>query len=215
MPGYFDEDDALSTLPTEFDTEIQRQFQPGDSMSPLVEQILRSIGEDPAREGLLDTPKRVNAALKFLTEGYTKDLNEVVNGAIFESDNDDMVLVKDIETFSMCEHHMLPVWGRTHIAYVPNGRVVGLSKLPRITDVFARRLQLQERMTSQIASAVEDLLQPRGVAVITDCRHMCMMMRGVQKNQSSTVCREFRGVFKTDDSLRRDLMSMLNLTTPI
>lgn len=217
MPAYFEDNDALAAVRSrDFDAPTSlTSLDSNDSIAAEVTQILRKLGEDPNREGLLNTPKRVDAALRFLTEGYRKDLTEIVNGALFESSSDDMVLVKDIEIFSMCEHHILPIWGKAHIAYIPNGSVLGLSKLPRIADVYARRLQLQERMTTQIADAIDEVLKPRGIAVITDCRHMCMMMRGVQKNDSSTVCREFRGAFKTDDSLRRDLMSMIDLNQPL
>jgi len=189
-----------------FDSEA---FCRGESIAPLISQMLTALGEDPSREGLLKTPTRVDAAMKYLTRGYTQSLDELVNDALFESDNSDIVLVRDIEIFSMCEHHLLPFWGKVHIAYIPDGKVIGLSKLPRIADMFARRLQLQERLTGQVADAVVETLKPLGAAVIVECQHMCMMMRGVEKNGSLTVTRALRGAFKTDESLRRELGDML------
>lgn len=212
MTAYFDHDGATSSF-TEEDLEAGIEpntttvAQPGQ-VAPLVARILEALGENPTREGLLKTPQRVEKAMGFLTQGYHQSLDEIVNGALFESENDDIVLVRDIEIFSMCEHHMLPFWGRAHIAYIPSGKVIGLSKLPRIADMFARRLQLQERLTAQIAKAVDSVLHPKGVAVITECRHMCMMMRGVQKNESTTLSRALRGQFRVDDSLRNDLNAM-------
>lgn len=183
--------------------------QPGDNLAPLVTAILRGLGEDPTREGLLKTPARVDESLKWLTKGYTEDLKQVVNDAIFHSDNDDIVLVKDIDIFSMCEHHMLPFFGKAHIAYIPDGKVIGISKLPRIAEVFARRLQIQEQLTHQIAKAVEEVLSPRGVAVTIECQHMCMVMRGVEKVGSTTVTRTLLGAFKEDHGLRAELARMI------
>lgn len=202
-PAYTDDDLDLGIEPSS--TTVAHPGQ----VAPLVSKMLEALGEDPTREGLLKTPQRVEKAMAFLTQGYHQSLEEIVNDALFESDNDDIVLVRDIEIFSMCEHHMLPFWGTAHIAYIPTGKVIGLSKLPRIADMFSRRLQLQERLTAQIAHAVETVLKPRGVAVITECNHMCMMMRGVQKNQSITVCRSLRGAFKTEEALRRDLSGLM------
>jgi GTP cyclohydrolase IA len=181
----------------------------GDSLVPLVTGLLRGLGEDPTREGLVKTPQRIDQALKWLTKGYHDDLEQIVNRATFASDNDDIVLVKNVDIFSMCEHHMLPFYGKAHIAYVPDGRVIGISKLPRIAEMFARRLQIQEQMTQQIADAIEQVLTPKGVAVIVECTHMCMVMRGVQKVGSSTVTRAMTGVFKQDNQLRTELFKMI------
>lgn len=213
MTAYFDHD-RISHAYTDDDLDLGIEAssttvaQPGQ-VAPLVARMLEALGEDPQREGLLKTPQRVEKAMAFLTQGYHQRVEEIVNDALFESESDDIVLVRDIEIFSMCEHHMLPFWGVAHIAYIPSGKVIGLSKLPRIADMFSRRLQLQERLTGQIASTVEQVLNPRGVAVITECNHMCMMMRGVQKNQSITVCRALRGAFRNDEGLRRDLSGLL------
>ncbi|MCA8938380.1 MAG: GTP cyclohydrolase I FolE, partial [Planctomycetes bacterium] len=154
-------------------------LQTNDVIANSCHQLLQAIGEDPNREGLLKTPHRFAKAWQHLTSGYHQSLDQIVNDALFEADNEDIVLVRGIEIFSMCEHHLLPFWGHVHIAYIPDGKVIGLSKLPRIADMFARRLQLQERLTEQIADAVDEILRPRGVAVVAECQHMCMMMRGV------------------------------------
>ena len=158
-----------------------------DPIAESIERILGALGEDPKREGLLRTPERAEKALRFLTSGYEANLEEIVNGAIFHEKCDEMVLVKDIEFFSLCEHHMLPFFGKAHVAYMPNDKVIGLSKIPRIVDMFSRRLQVQERLTQQIAQCIQDVLQPRGVGVILEARHFCMMMRGVEKQHSGTV----------------------------
>lgn len=171
--------------------------------------ILAFVGEDPDREGLLRTPHRVAEALKYLTSGYRQDVETLLNGAIFNEDYDDMVVVKDIEFYSLCEHHALPFFGRVHVAYIPNGRIVGLSKIPRLVDMFARRLQVQERMTIQIAEAIEEALQPRGVAVVAEGTHMCMAMRGVQKQASSTVTSHVMGAFRTDRATRAEFMALV------
>jgi GTP cyclohydrolase IA len=184
-------------------------IKPGDSLAPLIKGILRGLGEDTEREGLLRTPARVDQALKWLTKGYEESLADVVNGAVFETDNDDIVLVKDIDIFSLCEHHMLPFYGKAHIAYVPDGRVIGISKLPRIAEIYARRLQIQEQLTTQIARAVEQAVQPKGVAVVIECAHMCMVMRGIQKVGSTTVTRTLTGVFKEEAGLRTELFKMI------
>ena len=167
------------------------------------------IGEDPAREGLLKTPDRVAAAMEWLTRGYRQTAVEVVGDALFSEDHENMVVVRDIEFYSMCEHHMLPFFGKCHIAYIPNGRVVGLSKLPRIVEVFARRLQVQERMTDQVAGAIEEVLQPRGVGVLVEASHLCMMMRGVEKQGSSTITSAVRGSFRTDPRTRDEFMRLV------
>jgi len=179
-----------------------------------VTKILELLGEDPKREGLLKTPSRVAKALKFLTEGYDQDPQEILNQALFTTSNDEMVLVRDIEFYSMCEHHMLPIIGRAHIAYIPDGKVVGLSKIPRIVNVYARRLQIQEQMTEQIADAILSTIKPKGVAVVLHARHMCMEMRGVQKINSTTVSSALRGLFKSDERTRSEFYNLINTPTP-
>jgi len=171
--------------------------------------MLAFVCEDPDREGLLRTPHRAAEALKFLTQGYGQDAQALLNGAIFHEDYDDMVVVKDIEFYSQCEHHMLPFFGKAHVAYIPDGRIVGLSKIPRLVDMFARRLQVQERLTTQIAEAIEDALQPRGVAVVVEGSHMCMLMRGVQKQSASMVTSHVKGVFRTDRATRQEFMALV------
>ena len=179
-----------------------------------VTKVLELLGEDPKREGLLKTPNRVAKALKFLTEGYDQDPKEILNQALFTTSNDEMVLVRDIEFYSMCEHHMLPIIGRAHVAYIPDGKVVGLSKIPRIVNVYARRLQIQEQMTEQIADAILQTIKPKGVAVVVHARHMCMEMRGVQKINSTTVSSALRGLFKRDERTRNEFYSLINSPTP-
>jgi GTP cyclohydrolase I len=179
-------------------------------MDQLFHGILEKIGEDPKREGLVDTPKRAAKAMEFLTQGYKQDLNDIVNGAIFASDSDEMVLVKDIELYSMCEHHMLPFVGKCHIAYLPSGKVLGLSKFARITDMFARRLQIQENLTKQIAEAVMQVTEAKGVGVIIESKHMCMMMRGVQKQNSSMTTSVMLGSFREDHRTRAEFLSLIN-----
>ena len=179
-----------------------------------VTKVLELLGEDPTREGLLKTPSRVAKALKFLNEGYDQDPKEILNQALFSTSNDEMVLVRDIEFYSMCEHHMLPIIGRAHVAYIPDGKVVGLSKIPRIVNVYARRLQIQEQMTEQIADAILETIQPKGVAVVVHARHMCMEMRGVQKINSTTVSSALRGLFKSDERTRSEFYNLINTPTP-
>lgn len=179
-----------------------------------VTKVLELLGEDPTREGLQKTPNRVAKALKFLTEGYAQDPKEILGEALFSTSNDEMVLVRDIEFYSMCEHHMLPIIGRVHVAYIPNGKVVGLSKIPRIVNVFARRLQIQEQMTEQIADAILETIKPKGVAVVVHARHMCMEMRGVQKINSTTVSSALRGLFKSDERTRNEFYNLINTPTP-
>jgi len=181
----------------------------GSRLAELVRELLVDLGEDPGRPGLVDTPERVRRSLVFLTQGYEQDVREVVGDAIFEQAYDEMVVVRDIELYSLCEHHLLPFFGRCHIAYLPNGRILGLSKLPRIVDVFARRLQVQERLTTQIAQALQELLAPMGVAVVIDASHLCMMMRGVEKQNSRTVTSCMLGRFKTDPKTRAEFMSLV------
>jgi len=179
-----------------------------------VQTILEQLGEDPGREGLIKTPHRVAKALRFLTEGYTQDPEAILNQALFTTSNDEMVLVRDIEFYSMCEHHMLPIIGRAHVAYIPDGKVVGLSKIPRIVNVFARRLQIQEQMTEQIADAIESTIRPKGVAVVLHARHMCMEMRGVEKINSTTVSSALRGLFKSDQRTRNEFYNLINTPVP-
>jgi GTP cyclohydrolase I len=169
----------------------------------LVRRELQLIGEDPDREGLAKTPSRVAKSLTWLTRGYQMDVQDVVGDAVFEENHHSMVMVRDIELYSMCEHHMLPFFGKAHIAYIPNGRIVGLSKLPRIVEIFSRRLQVQERLTEQIATAIEDVLQPLGVGVVIEAYHLCMMMRGVEKQNSKTITSALRGSFR-DEAMTRD-----------
>lgn len=175
----------------------------------LVRGLLLKLGEDPERQGLLKTPARVARALAFLTDGYERDITEVVNDAVFDEDYDEIVLVKDINFFSLCEHHLLPFMGRVHVAYLPNKKVIGLSKIPRLVNVFARRLQLQERMTRDIAGAIECILQPRGVGVVCQARHMCMEMRGVEKQNSETVTSTMIGEFRTDPKTREEFLALV------
>jgi GTP cyclohydrolase I len=176
-----------------------------------VRDMLGHLGEDPEREGLLKTPDRVERALRFLTQGYAQDVDTLLNEALFTVSYDEMVLVKDIDFFSMCEHHMLPFYGRAHVAYLPNGKVVGLSKIPRLVDMFARRLQVQERMTVEIAHAIEDKLKPRGVAVVLEARHFCMMMRGVEKQNSVATTSCMLGAFRDQLQTREEFLSLVKL----
>ena len=179
-------------------------------IAPLVKQILESLGEDTGREGLARTPERVERALQFLTSGYQMDVNKVVNGALFAVKYDEMVIMKDIEFFSMCEHHMLPFFGKVHVAYIPRDRVIGLSKLPLLVDVFARRLQIQERMTQQIAQTIQELIDPVGVGVICEARHFCMMMRGVEKQHSGAVTSAMLGAFRNRKETRDEFLALVN-----
>jgi GTP cyclohydrolase I len=178
-------------------------------MMQAVRTLLIGLGENPDREGLKDTPKRVVKALKFLTSGYDQSIDELLNGAVFTEDANEMVLVRDIDLFSSCEHHILPIIGRAHIAYIPNGKVIGLSKIARICEMYARRLQVQERLTLQIANALQGLLKPQGVAVVIEATHMCMVMRGVQKPGSWTVTSAMRGVFSEDARTREEFMNLI------
>ena len=180
----------------------------------LVRRQLELLGEDPGRDGLLKTPERVAKAMAWLTRGYGMTAEEVVGDALFAEEHESMVLVRDIELYSLCEHHLLPFFGKCHVAYIPDGRVVGLSKLPRIVDVFARRLQVQERLTEQIASAIEDVLQPRGVGVVVEAAHLCMMMRGVEKQNSMTITSALRGAFRDDARTRDEFLRLVHGATP-
>ncbi len=175
----------------------------------LVRTALAELGEDPSREGLLRTPERVADSLRFLTSGYEMDVASAINGAIFEEPYEEMVVVKDIEVYSLCEHHLLPFFGKAHVAYFPRGKVLGLSKIPRIVDIFARRLQVQERLTTQVADALNDALKPHGVAVVIEAAHLCMMMRGIQKQNSSAVTSAITGVFRTDEKCRTEFLELI------
>ena len=179
-------------------------FQGNSKLERLYHGVIEEIGEDPTRQGLFKTPYRSAKALQFLTQGYTQKVDEIVNGAIFDEEFDDMVIVKDIEFYSLCEHHILPFFGKCHVGYIPNKRIVGLSKVPRIIDMFARRLQVQERLTHQVAQAINEVLQPQGIAVVMEAQHMCMMIRGVEKQRSSTFTNVMLGTFREEDSTRAE-----------
>ena len=182
--------------------------QETEDLEELVRRQLELIGEDPDREGLLKTPQRVAASLKWLTRGYERDARQVIGDALFEESHSNMIMVRDIELYSMCEHHMLPFYGKAHVAYIPNGRIVGLSKLPRVVDVFSQRLQVQERLTEQIAEAICEVLDPLGVGVVIEAYHLCMMMRGVQKQNSKTITSALRGVFRDDPKTRDEFLRL-------
>ena len=181
----------------------------GISTEEIYRELIGRLGEDVTRDGLVRTPERVKRSMEFLTRGYRLDAGEILRGALFDVDYDEMVIVKDVEMFSLCEHHMLPFFGRVHVAYIPNGRVIGLSKIPRLIDVFARRLQVQERMTRQIADAIQEAIEPQGVGVVVEARHLCMMMRGVEVQHSSTVTSAMLGAFRTEQQTRHEFLSLV------
>lgn len=180
------------------------------ALEDLVRDILKAIGENPDREGLLKTPARVAKAYEYLTSGYKQDIKRVLNGAVYEEKYNEMVIVKDIDFFSLCEHHLLPFYGKCHVAYIPNGRILGLSKVPRIVEVFSRRLQVQERLTQQIADTLYDCLKPNGVAVVTEAKHLCMMMRGVEKQNSVATTSAMLGVFRDDEKTRGEFLRLIS-----
>ena len=175
----------------------------------LVREILVRLGEDPAREGLLRTPERVHHAFQFLTKGYQQDPDTMLKNALFTVSYDEMVIVKDVEVFSLCEHHMLPFFGKVHVAYIPNGKVIGLSKIPRLIEIFSRRLQIQERLTTQIAETIQKVIQPQGVGVVIEARHLCMMMRGVEKQHSAAVTSSMLGCFRDEQETRTEFLSLI------
>ena len=179
------------------------------STADLVHEILVRLGEDPQRDGLLKTPERVQKALEYLTKGYHEDPDKILQGALFDVTYDEMVIVKDIEMFSLCEHHMLPFFGKVHVAYIPNGKVIGLSKIARLVDIFARRLQVQERLTVQIAETIQKAIQPQGVGVVIEARHLCVMMRGVEKQHSAAVTSHMLGSFRTAQKTREEFLSLI------
>jgi GTP cyclohydrolase I len=197
-------DDPISMMESVESTARQ------DLMESAVREILREMGEDPSRDGLIRTPARVAKSLRYLTSGYGQDIDKVLNGALFSVAYDEMVIVKDIEVFSMCEHHLLPFFGRCHVAYVPSNKVIGLSKLPRLVDVFARRLQVQERLTTQIAETIMEKIKPQGVGVIIEARHLCMIMRGVEKQNSIAVTSAMLGVFRDCDQTRAEFLRLVH-----
>jgi GTP cyclohydrolase IA len=180
-----------------------------ESFAPLIQQVIAQLVDDPDRDGLVNTPERVEKALRFFTSGYHTDVRQVVNGALFSVKYDEMVIVKDIEFFSLCEHHLLPFFGKVHVAYLPKGQVIGLSKIPRIVDVFARRLQIQERMTQEIAQSIQKIIDPAGVGVICEARHFCMMMRGVEKQHSGAVTSAMLGAFRNRKTTRDEFLALV------
>ena len=185
-----------------------------DPIQPLVTAMLKELGEDPGRDGLQKTPERVARSLRFFCQGYAQDPVTILNNALFEVNYDEMVIVKDIEFYSLCEHHMLPFFGRAHVAYVPSGKVVGLSKIPRLVEMFARRLQVQEKLTKQVADTLEEVLQPKGVAVVVEAVHLCMKMRGVAQQNSSAITSSIHGEFETDPKTRAEFMELIRHSRP-
>ncbi|TAL10012.1 MAG: GTP cyclohydrolase I FolE [Nitrospirae bacterium] len=185
-----------------------------DEIQALIEQLLVHLGENPTRDGLVKTPERVAKAFRFFTEGYQQDAEEVLNGALFPIEYDEMVVIRDIDFFSLCEHHLLPFYGKCHVAYLPNGRIVGLSKIPRVVEVFSRRLQVQERLTVQIAEALQQKLNPQGVAVVMEARHLCMMMRGVETPNAVAVTSSMQGVFQSQQQTREEFLNLIRRSGP-
>ncbi len=191
--------------------KVVKKRSEADPFPKLVEQMLRLLGENPKREGLLRTPVRVAESLRYLTEGYRTDPKEILHEAVFREPYDEMVIVKDIEIFSLCEHHLIPFYGKAHVAYIPNGKVVGLSKIPRLVEVFSRRLQIQERLTTQVAECLMSVLKPKGVAVVIEALHLCMCMRGVKKGDAYTVTSSMLGAFRRDARSRSEFLSLVRL----
>lgn len=175
----------------------------------MIRSILTELGEDPTRDGLIKTPERVDRSLRYLTSGYKTNADELLNSALFDVAYDEMVIVKDIEIFSLCEHHLLPFFGKCHVAYLPNGKIIGLSKIPRLVDMFARRLQVQERLTTQVAETIRDKIHPKGVAVVIEAQHLCMIMRGVEKQNSVAITSSMLGVFKSDQNTRNEFLNLI------
>jgi GTP cyclohydrolase IA len=188
---------------------VTAHFESSDPIAPLVRSLLDEIGEDPARPGLVQTPSRVASSFRYLLSGYALNLNDLVNGAIFEEPYSEMVVVKDIEVYSLCEHHLLPFFGKAHVAYIPDGRILGLSKIPRLVDMFARRLQIQERLTTQIGDALQSVLDPQGAGVVIEATHLCMAMRGVEKQNSSAVTSSLTGCLRDDDKSRNEFLTLI------
>jgi len=192
---------------------VKKTFDQTELVSASTEELLRELllrlGEDPDRDGLIKTPERMSKALQYLTKGHNEDPDKVLRGALFEVNYDEMVIVKDIEMFSLCEHHVLPFFGKVHVAYIPNGKVVGLSKIPRLVDIFARRLQVQERLTVQIAETIQSAIEPQGVGVVIEARHLCVMMRGVEKQHSSAVTSHMLGSFRTSEKTREEFLALI------
>lgn len=197
----------------EQEVDMAKEFKYNDQLTESLkghyEEVIKGIGENPDREGLLKTPERVAKAMQFLTKGYDQNPDEIIEQAIFHEEYSEMVIVKDIELYSLCEHHMLPFFGKAHVAYIPNGKIVGLSKIPRVVDAYARRLQVQERLTIEVRDCIQRTLDPKGVAVVIEANHMCMQMRGVQKQNSSTTSSAFTGLFMTNDSTRKEFINLV------
>jgi len=189
--------------------EVEAVTLTSASLEELARELLVRLGEDPGRDGLRRTPERMTRALQYLTKGYQEDPEKILKGALFEVSYDEMVIVKDIEMFSLCEHHLLPFYGKVHVAYIPNGRVIGLSKIPRLIDIFARRMQVQERLTTQIAETIQRAIEPQGVGVVIEARHLCMMMRGVEKQHSAAVTSSMLGVFRDELDTRQEFLSLI------
>jgi GTP cyclohydrolase IA len=205
--------DRAITDPTTIENMKEPTTLTSATYEDLVQEILIRLGEDPGREGLTSTPKRVRKAMQFLTKGYKEDPEALLKGALFTVNYDEMVIVKDIEMFSLCEHHMLPFFGKVHVAYIPKGRVIGLSKIPRLIEMFSRRLQIQERLTTQIAETIQRVIEPQGVGVVIEARHLCMMMRGVEKQHSAAVTSSMLGVFREEEETRSEFLSLIRQRT--
>lgn len=205
----------ISKIRSDLDSEIiaddfEEKYGSSESLKKIVRDLLTEIGEDTGRQGLIKTPERVSKAYRFLTKGYHENIDDIVNNAIFNESYDEIVIVKDIDFYSLCEHHLLPFYGKCHVGYIPKNKIIGLSKIPRIVEMFARRLQVQERLTTQIGEALEKVLEPQGVAVVTEARHLCMMMRGVEKQNSIATASCMTGVFERNDKTRSEFLRLIN-----